>query len=141
MRQARKLAKTKLNANGKIIGRPVKRSKVAPSPPTEPKPVRWKRNLKRLRDPELVDCPFTGEKVRPFGPQRPVYEWRAVKKGRPPVKDVIALLRIIQAIQSEGKRGTARLAAEQAPHREELSVKRERTRTRREMRRRAAENL
>lgn len=141
MKQKRKLAKTKINANNKIVGRPVGRSKRAPLAPAEPKPVKWKLSLKRLRDPDLVDCPFTGEKVRPFGPQRPVYEWRVVKKGRPPVTDAVALIRIIQAIQSEGKRGTARTAAEQAPHREVLSVKRERTRTRREMRRRAAENL
>jgi hypothetical protein len=140
MKQQRKLAKTKLTANNRIVGRPVGHSKHVPPTTTEPKPVKWKRFLKRLRDPELVDCPFTGEKVRPFGPQRPVYEWREIKRGRPPVKDAVALLRIIQAIQSVGKRGTARLAAEQAPYREELSVKRERTRTRREMRRRAAEN-
>ncbi len=141
MKQPRNLAKTKLTANNKIVGRPVGHSKRVPPAPAKPKPVEWKRFLKRLRDPELVDCPSTGEKVRPFGPKRPVYEWRAVKRGRPPVKDADALRRIIQAIQSEGKRGTARIAAEQAPHREELSVKRERTRTRREMRRRAAENL
>jgi hypothetical protein len=141
MSRPRKSVKTKRTANGKILGRPVGRSHVPPQPPIEAEPIRWKLYFKRLREPKLVIDPVSGEEVRPFGPPSPVYEWREVKRGRPPVKDSVALLRIIQAIQSEGKRGMARTAAEQAPHREVLSVKRERTRTRREMRRRAAENL
>lgn len=144
MKKLRKLAKTKLTAIGKYLGRPIRKLRTsAPGieePITETKPARMELRFKRLRDPNLVTNPITGEIVRPFGPPKPVYEWREVKPGRPPVSDSVALLRIIRAIQHTGQRGFAAAIAERDRNREIDAVKQEYRRARRAMRRRAEEN-
>ncbi|MCB4804597.1 hypothetical protein QO001_004578 [Methylobacterium brachiatum] len=144
MKMARKLAKTKRTVNGKYLGRPVKKSKnaapVIEKSSLKAKPARMKLYLKRLRNPELVTHPITGETVRPFGPPKPVYEWREAKPGRPPVSDFVALLRIIKVIQHTGQHGFSAAVAEQEPHRKIDAVKQEYRRERRAMRRRAEEN-
>lgn len=135
----RKVAKTKRTASGKILGRPVRGSKAAPSAPATlpaPKPVRWKRYLKSLRSPDPVVCPITGEEVRPFGPPKPVFEWRVVKRGRPPVRDIVTITRIVTVHQSTGQRGFAQRVAAGQPHRTISAVKREQGRARRDMKHR-----
>lgn len=140
MKQQRKRAKTKITTNGKILGRPVGRSKALPLPLIEPKPIRLKRYIKRLREPGRIISPITGEIVELFGPPKPVYEWREVKRGRPPVKDGVALKRIVVLHQCTGQRGFAQSIAAQEGHRDVLAVKQEYTRARRGIKRRTEDS-
>ena len=141
MTEPRKRARTKRTANDKIKGRPLKRSG-AELPPVEP--AKWanaprlKRYLKRYREPGRMICPVTGAIVEGFGPPKPVYEWREVKRGPPPMSDAEALLRIIQACQSTGERGFAQEMVDAGEARTVNAVKQRYTRVRRLMRRRAS---
>lgn len=116
-------ARTKLTKNGRIKGRPVNgRGPVK----IEPKLRRYLVGEKR---PRMVEDPVSGEMVRPEGHTTPIYEVREVRRGRPPVKTMEELRRIVDAVVAHGKKGSAEAEAATSKRKVE-TIKRERRRTR-----------
>jgi len=119
----RVIARTKLTKNGRIKGRPVNgQGPVKIEPKLRSYVVGWKR-------PRMIVDPITGEEIRPDGPMQPICRVREVRRGRPPVEDQKALLRIVDAVVAFGRKGNAEAEATMSGLKPE-TVKRERRRAR-----------